>query len=834
MKRLFDLCFAGLGLLLLSPLFLFLAVLIRLCNSGPVFFVQTRTGRHFRPFSLYKFRTMAADAGGNGLSITAGGDPRVTNIGRFLRKTKLDELPQLWNVLKGDMSLVGPRPEVRKYVELFMDDYKSILDVRPGITDVASLTFSNEEEILKGRKDPEEYYINFLLPEKLKLSKEYVRNSSLSYDIRLIFSTIVRLVYPKDLILQTIDSLTPFRRPIIIGAETAIFILSSYIAFLIRFDGRIPTYELSLFWKYLPLLALIRMVLLFVFLLDRGLWRYVSEKDILKITLATSLGSFIFYAVVRHYFSDAAYPRSVYIIDWFLTVFFLLSVRLFRRMHNKAAGRDAMKKRVLIIGAGDAAEMLIRDIEQSSFYPYRVLGLIDDDPRKKGLKVRGVPVLGTMEDLNEAVSCEEPDEFIIAISSLSQQEINSLMNRLREFALPVKILPSMWGVLTGRDALSEMKVLEPEDVLFRKSADEDCIELKAEFEGKNVMVTGAGGSIGSELSAQIASCGPKRLILFERHEESLYKIDMSFRSRFPDSRSFIVPVIGDINDERRVREVMEKYRPDSVFHAAAYKHVPLMEENPYEAFKANVIGTKTVAEAARDYAVTKFVLISTDKAVNPTSVMGMTKKLAENIILTISNDRASRTIFSVVRFGNVLNSSGSVVPLFIEQIKKGGPVTVTHQAITRYFMTIPEAVRLVLHASAIGNGGEVFVLDMGEPIKILDLAKRIIGLYGYRPGIDIDIVFTGLRPGEKLYEELFDKSEIIRNSPHPKINKAVPKGSVEQNMIDTIGSLNDPTLRKLSFELYELLKHELKRKGAGDERIGEIVEGRKLGGRRGI
>jgi FlaA1/EpsC-like NDP-sugar epimerase len=363
--------------------------------------------------------------------------------------------------------------------------------------------------------------------------------------------------------------------------------------------------------------------------------------------------------------------------------------------------------------------------------------------------------------------------------------------------------------LSGRDSLNHIKVLEPEDVLFRAPVSEHCGELKAFLEGKKVLLTGAGGSIGSELSRQIAHCKPENLILFERHEESLYKINMELSSLSSSCPSKVTPIIGDILDENRVVEVMDKFRPDIVFHAAAYKHVPLMEDHPDEAFKVNVIGTKLIAEKSKYFGVERFILISTDKSVNPVNVMGLTKKIAEETITALSEDKEVRwsdneekikdtnsdvylhnstfpTKYITVRFGNVLESSGSVVPLFKEQIKRGGPVTVTHPEITRYFMTIPEAVNLVLQAANNGNGGEVFVLDMGKPIKILDLAKRMINLYGYKPGVDIDISFIGLRPGEKLYEELFNPYEKTEKTSHSKINMAISNRRTNESILETV------------------------------------------------
>lgn len=789
-KRLFDIFFSTVGLILLFPLLLVIAVLIKLDGPGPVLFVQKRMGRNFGPFDLYKFRTMVPEATDQGSLITTAHDRRITKIGRILRKIKVDELPQLWNVLKGDMSLVGPRPEVEKYVTIYKEAYEEILSIRPGITDIASLTYSDEETILKDKPDPEKYYIHVLLPEKIKLAREYVRKVSLTYDVKLILFTILKVIYPQDKVLSLITALTPYRRPIVIGIQLGIFILSNYLAFIIRFDGQVPRWEFSAFLKYLPILIIIRVALLYAFSLEQGLWRYASVKDLFNIGGATTFGTIAFFFIVRFLLGDMAYPRSVYVIDWFSNIFLLGSIRLFRRLHEKKNGKKIFKKRVFVIGAGSAAEMLLREVDHNPYYPYEVIGLIDDNPVKKGLTIRNIRILGARKDLGEIVEKEKPDEFLIAIPSATRSQFENMLEDLRQYGLPIKTMPSLWSILSGRGSFNTLRTIEPEDILFRAPVLNGSLDLEDFIEGKTIMVTGAGGSIGSELASQIAVFNPERLILYERHEENLYMIDKGLRAIYTNPPFIITSVIGDILDEVKVEEMMRRYRPDMVFHAAAYKHVPLMESNPCEAFRTNVHGTRIVAQQAAKYAVERFVLVSTDKAVNPVNVMGMTKKVAEEIIQYLSLGSNGRgTKFITVRFGNVLESSGSVVPLFKEQIAKGGPVTVTHPDMTRYFMTISEAVRLVLQSAAIGNGGEIFVLDMGGPVKILDLAKRMIGLYGYKPGIDVDIVFTGLRPGEKLDEELFNAHERVKKTSHEKINLADVDGRKRKEVLEMLDTM---------------------------------------------
>ncbi|MCP4976296.1 MAG: polysaccharide biosynthesis protein, partial [Maribacter sp.] len=527
-----------------------------------------------------------------------------------------------------------------------------------------------------------------------------------------------------------------------------------------------------------------------------------NARDVINIVVATSIGSMLFFLTVRYLFGETLYPRSIFVMDWAFNIFLLSQIRMTKLILRKVKPRlkANTEKRVIIVGAGEGAEMLLRNIEQNHIYAYDVIGFVDDNPYMKGLRIRNIPVLGTRKELKAIVENKEIEELIIAIPSLPRGRFKELLKDIRQCGLPVKSLPCLWDIMNGRGSINEIKVVNERDILFRSPVSDDIEEIGVHLKGKVVMITGAGGSIGSELSRQVRLSGTEKLILFEKHEESLYMIDKELNSLVVSEndndkrRGLVVPVIGDVLDEDRVREVMEEHRPQIVFHAAAYKHVPLMESNPCQAFKTNVLGTKLMAQKASEFCVERFVLISTDKAVNNVSVMGMTKMMAETIVGYYSakakreamNDSRS-TKYVTVRFGNVLDSSGSVVPLFREQIRNGGPVTVTHPDIIRYFMTIPEAVSLVIQASGLGNGGELFVLDMGEPVKIVDLAKRMIRLYGYEPDIDIKIKYTGLRPGEKLYEDLFNNHEKITNTTNQKIKKATsskPFDSIILNVLD--------------------------------------------------
>lgn len=740
MKRLYDIICSSIGLLLLLPIIAIVAILVKIDSSGTVFFIQRRMGRNSRTFDLYKFRTMAMEAQKQG---TTSDGPGVTKIGKFLRKSKLDELPHLFNVLKGDMSIVGPRLEVGKYL----------------------------------------------------------RNALLKFDLQLNFLTILRLVQQISFIKRTVNLIISHRKLVIISLHSSVFVASCYLAFFVRFDGVVPASQIDLFLRYLPLFIIVRVILLYIFSLDKGMWRYVNTADIINIVMATSIGSLLLFVSVRYYFEEASYPTSIFVLDGAFNIFFLTQMRMTKLMLRMAIGRrkSSDDKRVIIVGAGDAAEMLLRNIAQSHLYPYNVIGFVDDDSYKKNLKIKNIPVLGTRKDLKFIVQDERIEELIIAIPSLSQSKFNEMVKDIRQCGLPVKSVPSLWDIMSGRDTFNKIEVVDEQDILFRSLACGTIDALGVHLKGKVVMITGAGGSIGSELSRQVSLCGVEKLILFEKHEESLYMIDKELNPLVVNEKDsdekcgLIVPVIGDVLDEGRVTEVMEEYHPQIVFHAAAYKHVPLMESNPCQAFKTNVMGTKLMAQKASEFRVERFVLISTDKAVNSVNVMGMTKMMAEIIVgyysakanrETLNGSR--RTKYVTVRFGNVLGSSGSVVPLFREQIKNGGPVTVTHPDITRYFMTIPEAVSLVIQASDLGNGGELFVLDMGTPVKIVDLAKRMICLYGYKPNIDIDIKYIGLRPGEKLYENIFNRHEKITNTTNQKIMMATSARSYDSIILDVL------------------------------------------------
>ena len=594
-------------------------------------------------------------------------------------------------------------------------------------------------------------------------------------------------------------------------------------AYWLRFNlDTIPPDFLRIALNWLPVVVLFQGAAFVLFGLYRGLWRFASVPDLLRIlkavvsgTLAILIASFLFNRL-------EGVPRSVFLIYPLLLVLLLGTPRFLYRWFKDRKLYLVDGRRTLIVGAGRAGEMLVRDILRDREQGLDPVGIVDDDLRKQGIEIHGVRVLGTTEALPELVTRHAVDLVIIAIPSAASKDIRRVVELCEQAGVDFRMLPRMADLVAGRVSVQALREVSIDDLLGRDPVRLDHEAIRRGVTGRCVLVTGGGGSIGSELCRQIARLGPSRLVVFEISEFNLYRIEMELRRAFPGLA--IDCVLGDVTDSVAVDSVFERFSPQMVLHAAAYKHVPMLEHQVREAMRNNVLGTLRVIEAAARHGVHTFVLVSTDKAVNPTNVMGATKRAAE--IVCQSRALTSATRFITVRFGNVLGSAGSVVPLFREQIEKGGPVTVTDPRMTRYFMTIPEACQLILQAGVMGAGGEIFVLDMGEPVKITWLAEQMIRLAGLEPGKDIDIVYTGIRPGEKLFEELFHDREQLAPTAHEKILLARHR-QLDLERLDELfeaieeacNAFDEHRLRRLLAELVPELGHVETRPEAGGSAV---------------
>ena len=555
-----------------------------------------------------------------------------------------------------------------------------------------------------------------------------------------------------------------YQRVILLLIEAILVASSYYVAFALRFDGKIPPAQLTAYLQTVPWLLASRFLVAFAFRMHHRVWRYTGLWDLINLAAAGVVGTLLFATFVTLAINCPWIPRTVYAIDTVVVIILLGGARALRRILYEQDKREP-GRRVLIFGAGDAGELIVRDMLHNSDYRYSPVGFVDDDRIKVGRMIHGIRVLGTRAEVAEIISGHAPQEVLIAMPRMGPETIRGIMSVLEPFGLPIKILPSLPSVLEGRVRIGDVRNVALEDLLCRRPVGLDPAGLRGVIEGQSVLITGAGGSIGSELCRQISALRPRIIVMYERYENGLYSIEQELRDRNLGCR--IAAVVGDVCDGARLEETFRKWDVKLVFHAAAHKHVPLMELNPCEAIKNNVRGTRVLAEVAARAAVDRLVLISTDKAVNPTSVMGASKRTAELVVKAIAEQTGLR--LGAVRFGNVLGSNGSVVPRFLEQIRAGGPVTVTDPAMRRFLMLIPEAVQLVLHAATLMNPGAIYLLEMGEPMRIAEMARQLIQLSGLVPDRDIAIEYVGLRPGEKLCEETFAADEKVEPSGIPGI-----------------------------------------------------------------
>lgn len=598
---------------------------------------------------------------------------------------------------------------------------------------------------------------------------------------------------------------------VILGIDAVLLAVAWYAAHLVRFDFAVPEERWLLLKRMLPLLITVKIITFYFFDLYRGMWRYTSITDLLNIIKAATVGSLLSITLISFGTRLVGFARSVFIIDWCLTVLLISGFRLSVRLYFEFSGEDKTQrntaakvfrrlrnkrvdcKNLLVIGAGDCGEKIYREIRDNARLRYNVVGFLDDHPSKLGMKIHGVPVRGPIDNMQAVAKSLGADEALIAIPSASSSQMRRIVACCKESGIESKTMPGMGELINGKVTVNAIREVAYRDLLGREPVNLDQAKIGAYIGGRRVLVTGAGGSIGSELCRQICRFRPERVVLYERAESSLYDLELELKQNYGDIE--ILPLLADVRDRRQLEKAFEASKPQAVFHAAAYKHVPILELQPWKAIKNNILGTRNLIDIAQRFEAERFVFVSTDKAVRPVNVMGSSKRVAEMLVQGHNNSSVSNTRFITVRFGNVVGSVGSVVPLFKKQIQRGGPVTVTHRDVTRYFMTIPESCQLILQAGAMGEGGEIFILDMGTPIKIDDMARDLIRLSGFEPEVDIKIEYVGLRPGEKLYEELITDSEGVVPTTHDKI--MVLRGE-EWDVVPLNGQVDE--LAKLAYD----------------------------------
>ena len=585
-----------------------------------------------------------------------------------------------------------------------------------------------------------------------------------------------------------------YRRTALVVYDIVSIIASAYLALLIRYEfsfNSVPDHFRNPIEHFLPINILITIVLFYVFRLYNSLWAYAGETELQSIVISSVLSGLVNLFGLQFFKEGTlAVPKSYYFLYVFLLIAFVFvsrfSYRFLRNLKHKSNNRNN-DIAVMVIGAGEAANVIIKEIINSTFSTMKIRCIIDDDQGKWGKYIQGVRVVGGRDKIIECADTYEIDQIIVAVPSISRRELRGILEICKETGCKIQSLPGMYQLVNGDVSVSKLRNIEIEDLLGRDPVDIDIDSIIGYVQGKTILVTGAGGSIGSELCRQIATHKPAKLVMVDIYENSIYEIQQELKLKHPELN--LAVLIASVRNANRMNWIFDQYKPDIVYHAAAHKHVPLMEDSPGEAIKNNVFGTFNVAQSAAMSGVRRFVMISTDKAVNPTNIMGASKRICEMIIQTFNNKY--ETEFVAVRFGNVLGSNGSVIPLFRRQIAEGGPVTVTHPDIIRYFMTIPEAVSLVLQAGAYAKGGEIFVLDMGEPVRILDLAENLIRLSGYKPYDEIPIKFTGLRPGEKLFEEMLMDEEGLQETANSMIHIGRPLEIDEARFFEELKELKD-------------------------------------------
>jgi len=728
----------------------------------------------------------------------------MQKFNRILHFTGIDSWPLLFNVLKGDLSLIGPKPEKPEVVKAYTESQRQVLSVRPGIWGPQR---NFDEDLKNGDNiDPsngQEYYRNHVIPERLKEELYYVHSKGLGKDIRVL----------ADLLKQSIHNLIHEQlmkeaksRNLFFPIDLLFVIFAYLLAYLLRFDWNVPSDQYLILFKSLPIVIICRMGLFYYFGFYKNLWKYLGVRDLLTIIYACTVSSILIITAI-FLIGIYSHSRSIFLIDWITCIFFIGGSRLVIRLFNENVSLgNKIRKNVLIIDAGDVGEMLLRMLGVNGKNKYTVVGFIDDNNHKHGMTIHGVKVLGSCEDIPELVPLFRIDEVLIATVQLSSEEMRRILRYCKQAEVRHRIVPAVNDVLSGSVRLSKFRKVDISDLFGRQPVELDLSAIQNFLCGKRVLITGAGGSIGSELCRQIVEYGPDCLIMVDKNENYLHEIRCELDAQVASLRVYCS--LSNITNERTQSKIFRTYKPEIVFHAAAHKHVPLSEENPEEAIWNNIVGTKVMASLARKFGVTDFVMVSTDKAVNPTSIMGVTKRCAELVVQAYS--QKSNTKYVTVRFGNVLNSNGSVIPIFLKQIERGGPVTVTHPEVERYFMSISEAVQLILQAVTMGKKGEILFLDMGKSIRIVDLANDLIKDAGMKPGEDIQLKFTGLRPGEKLFEELVGRDEESIPTSHSSIktlksNHVMDLASITQHIEDLTVSGHKISHEKLIKKLQKIV-----------------------------
>ena len=737
-----------------------------------------------------------------------GENNQITKWGRFLRKTKLDELPQLFNVIKGDMRFIGPRPEIPEFVD--HESFFFLKEIKPGLSGYSSILFRNESEIwsMIDSEDPYQHILDI----KVALDKYYVDQKSFFEDLKLVGITIFSLFIPKKMghyllikvlgiddqgeygLRETISKVKikkgfkqnntsnhDNRNKRILILSDLIMILSGFIfAFFIRADFTLPVIFLDDgIYHILGLVLIAKVFSFYLFGMFKGMWRYTSLVDIYNIAKANAFGTLIIVAALGYFRGFYEIPRSIFLIDLILTFgltgFSRVGIRLiYSHLINPKPYRIELNKRVIIIGAGTTGEFICKEIMNDSKHRMETIGFLDDNKIIHGRSIHGCPVLGKISDLPEFVT--KYDEALICCPNAPRGDLYKIIEICKEAGKPFKTLPSLDELVSGKLSVNQLKEVSIIDLLGRNEIQIDDSMIKDYIQGKRVLITGAGGSIGSELVRQCLKYEPALLVMLDNSEYNLFNIEREIIGKV--NNVLTKPLLSNIRDKDIMSKVFSEYQPQVVFHAAAYKHVAMQEAFPWEAIKTNVHGTANLVKLSLENSIEKFVLVSTDKAVKPINVMGATKRLAE--LICQGADLSYSTKFMAVRFGNVLGSSGSVIPIFQEQIKAGGPVTITDPDMERYFMSVPEAAQLIIQAGGLGKGGEIFALDMGQPIKILDIANELIRLSGLEPDIDIPISFIGARPGEKQFEQLVHDLESVNETLHDKILEIRPNLTSEE------------------------------------------------------